>query len=253
MFKDIKVEQTRIELNAKDFTPKELSLIDIKGLSRSFLRVSFKEINDNVINALRDFIKNQYKLPMKYIEEVDYKYSACKRAPNNDKDNPDYLYIEPLNNNYPCYIRYIPINQALPLDTNIIIDIDETKMPDLVPNYYFFRSNSLQTDPKIEETIKKIKPNSIYTKPWLQSVHIGSLDIDSKLFYKGKVAMINTDNSCSFTLFGFHRDDEHKYFEVFTYDCYNVVPKEIFEMMLKQPGINSDCKSFCEAVLSKTK
>lgn len=254
MFKNIKVEQSRMDLNPKDFTAKELSLIDVKGLSRSFLTVRFDKIDDSTIAALRDFIKNQYKLPMKYIEMEDYKYISRKRD-NSDVvkkgDAPDYLYIEPLNNNYPCYIRYIPINQALPLDTIIIIDIDELKMKDLKPNYYFFRSNSMKTDDNIEEVIKKAKPKSICTKPWLENVHIGSLDIDSKLFYKGRVTMMNPNKCCSFTLFGFKRNDDEKYFKIFTYDCYNVTPKEIFEMMLEQPGIGNECKEFCKEVISK--
>ena len=252
MFKDIKVETSRIELKASDFSKEDLELLDIEGLSRSFVTIQFKEINDQVIFALRDFIRNQYKLPMKYIECVNFQYQSVKRKPIKDKSGKmlDYLYIEPLNNNYPSYIRYIPINQALPLDTSILINIDETKMPNLEPNYYFLRSNSMITDKNIEDIIKKSKPSSKYLKPWLNNVHIGSLDIDSKLLFKGKVSLNNPEVCNSLTLFGFNRDDDNKLFRIFVYDCYNVTPKEIFEMMSKA-NVCKECKEFCEAVVSK--
>jgi hypothetical protein len=251
MFKGLKVELSEIKLDKSKFTPKELSLIDIEGLSRHVLTVHFEDINENAILAMRDFIRNQYKIPMKYITCEYYQYVACKREFKENKEAPslpDYLYIEPLNNNYQSYIMYIPVNQSIPLDTSVIINIDETQMKDLKPNYYFFRSNDIQTSKDIESQILKANPQSIYKRPWLNNVHIGSLDIDSKLTFKGKVALSNVDVCNSLTLFGFNRDDDNKLFRIYTFDCFNVTPKNIFELMLKQP-VGDECKEFCKAVL----
>lgn len=250
----LKVTHEQINLDKSKFDKKELSLIDIEGLSRHELTVHFKEVDDDVILALRDFIRNQYKIPMKYIKCEHFQYVATKRdMMKSDEDGDyDYMYIEPLNNNYPLYIGYIPVNQSLPLDTSATLNINMHRMADLEPDYYFLRSNSIVAKDGIEDVIKKENKDSIYLKPWLQNVHIGSLDIDSKLIFKGKVAMTNTEVCNSMTLFGFNRDDDNKLFRIFTFNCYNILPKNIFEMMLKQP-VNDQCKEFCEAVLKQCK
>ena len=250
MFKGIKVEKSQLNLEKSKFTKKELSLIDIEGLSRNIVTIHFKDINEKTCIALRDFIRNQYKIPMKFIECDFFQYVACKRDIKDESEGiQDYLYIEPLNNNYAAYIRYIPVNQSIPLDTHVLINIDETESQNKA-DYYFFRSNELETAKDIEEQIKKANPNSIYTKPWLNNVHIGSLDVNSKLTFKGKIALSNVDICNSLTMFGFNRDDDNKLFRVYTFNCFNVTPKNIFEMMLNQP-IGEECKEFCKEVLKQ--
>jgi len=267
MFKNIKVELSRIEVNPKDFNKKELTLIDCKGMSRTFLTITFDKFDDTTIEAVHGIIRNQYKLPMKWIECDEFSYKARKRDAKiafkdtidkmtdefakNKLKRCDYLYIEPLNNDYMRYIKYIPINQAIPLDTQFIIDINEDNIPTYKPGFYFFRSNSLKTDENIEQIIKKEKPSSHHLKPFLENVHIGSLDIDSKLLFKGRVALVNPDMCQSMTLFGFKRNDDLKYFKIFTYDCYNVRPVEIFEMMLKLPNLCKESQELCKAVIAK--
>lgn len=257
MFKDIKVTQRTLKPDLSKFTKDELKMLDDTGISRHIIDITIDKYDDDTYKALRDIINNQYKLPMKYIDCVFYRYAAYKRnniiknedEKGNTNNNKDVLIIEPLNNNYEEYIRYIPINQSLPLDTNIVIDIDTSKYE---PNYYYFTSNTMKTDDNIEDIIKKERPDSITLKPWLDHAHIGSLDIDSKLTFKGRVRMVNQDIFNSFCLFNFRRDDEKHYFTIYTFDCFNITPKDILELMLKQ-NVTDQCKAFCKAVLSKLK
>lgn len=240
--------------NPKDFTAKELSLFDVEAFTRHFLTINWKKVTENEEQIMHDIIRHQYYLPMKCIECVNYVYRSCKRyhakITNDENENEDYLYIEPINNNYPIYIKYIPINQSLPLDTNCVIDIDmeKSKTPQ---NYYFLKSSSIKTDDNIESVILKENPKSVFKRPWPHSIHIGSLDIDSKLFFKGKVAYVNTEVCNSLTLFGFRRDDDNNVFTIFTYDCFNITPKTIFELLLTLPDIKPATKQFCNDIIKK--
>ena len=251
MFKDIKVKLEFMSPDRKRFSPKELKLIDIEALSRHTMTITIPKYDKDTYTVLREIVANQFKLPMKYIECVDYRYCAKKHEMKNEQVDA-YLYIEPLNNDYPSYIRYIPINQSLPLDTNIVIDVDTEKLG-LPPNFYYIWSNNMQTDANIEQIIKKENPKSIFTRPWCNCCHIGSIDINSKFYYKGKVSLVNTDVFDSMSLFAFKRNDEKHYFKILTYDCYNVTPVDIIEKMLKQPGISEPTKEFCKEILKQCK
>ena len=249
MFKGIKVTTRHVVPNKEKFNEKELTLYDIEGNSRWFLEVEIPEYNPNIKLAIKEIINNQYKLPAKYIECVDYRYCSKKYEVKNN-NIVGYLYIEPLNKNYPNYIRYMPINQSLPLNTSVILDIDTEKLG-LEPNFYGIWSNNLQTDSDIANIIKKENPKSITLQPWPLCYDIGSIDIDSKIYYKGKVSYVNNEMCNSISLFGFKRNDNKHYFKIFTYDCFNITPANILELMTKQPGISKETIDFCNYILAK--
>ena len=68
-----------------------------------------------------------------------------------------------------------------------------------------------------------------------------------------EVQYVDTEIIKSFSLFGFNRSDERKEFTIWTYNCFNVEPKEILELMLKQPKLESTTPKILQEIISKCK
>lgn len=242
-----------------DFTKEELGLIDIDGLQRTFLKIGFKQLTNDEYFFMRDIAFNQYRLPMKYLKPIPNSFSYVSQKSQisgKEKDiNNAGVVIEPLNADFFNLISYTPINQALPIGTMVTIDV-ETEfncVGDKQPERMFIWSNNLKTDDDIESKIKKEKPNSTRTKPWIECCHYGAIDIGSKLIAKYEVENVDIDIIRSFSLYGFSRNDDKKEFTIWTFNYFNVSPMEILTMMKKQSGLNDKTPKIIDEILSKCK
>lgn len=178
------------------------------------------------INFARNQIfKNQYKLPMKYLMPEEGVYLAQK-SPLMDKSmdirNAARI-IEPINIGFNEYIKYIPINQDIPLGTTYTI---RCKVPYNSQTRYFFMSNQLKCTDDIKSILKK---GEYDFDPY---IHIGTLDIGSEYTARFVVSEVNLNLYDSFTLFTFNVEDDS--FSIITYDFMNVDTKKILEEVLKK-------------------
>lgn len=177
------------------------------------------------INFARNQIfKYQYKLPMKYLMPEEGVYLSQK-SPLMDKSmnirNAARI-IEPINIGFNEYIKYIPINQDLPLGTTYTI---QCRVPYNSQTRYFFMSNQLKCS---EDVTKLLKKGEYDFDPY---IHIGTLDIGSEYTARFVVSDVNLKLYDSFTLFTFTVDDDK--FSIITYDFMNVGTKKILEEVLK--------------------
>ena len=255
-----KVETYTNGPKASDFTKEELKLIDIDGLQRNYLKITFKSLTDDVYFALRDIARSQYALPVKYLHPVPNSFSYVSQKSQiygKEKDIKNAgITIEPLNNDIANVISYTPINQSLPLNTVITIDVatDFDTTPDgKEPERKFIWSNNLQTSSDIESKIKKENPNSIYTKPWIGCCHYSSIDVGSRITGKFEVNMVDTEIVKSFSLFGFNRCDERKELIIWVYKCFNLMPVDVLKLIKKQDTTIDSSKKIIEEMISKVK
>lgn len=235
-----KVETYTTGPKESDFNEDELKLIDIDGLQRNYLKISIKSYTDELYFALRDIAKCQYLLPIKYLRPIpgSYSYVAQKsQIFGKEKDIKNAgVTIEPLNPDIFNVISYTPINQSLPLGTVVTIDVGvpyDTLPNGEEPERKFIWSNNLKTVDDVEAKIKAENKNSIRVKPWIECCHYCSIDIGSRLTAKYEVDYVDTNIAKSFSLFGFSRCDTANEFTIWTYKCFNIVPKDILMLIKK--------------------
>lgn len=241
------------------YTDEERFLLDAEGVSKHYVKLTIKDITDEYIAAVRDFAKHQYKLPMKFLKPIHeaYSYVAQKSQIVGDEHDPKNasVTIEPLNPNFPIMISYTPINQSLPLGT--IVTIHESIPYDWNPGdppleRRFLWSRNLKTDDNITDVIKRANPNSINLNPWIMSNHYGSIDIGSTIDAKFEVSEVDPNIYESFAMFRFNRCDDKKEFVIYTYDCYNVTPKDVCALMSKTYGKRCpEMKKFCDEIVER--
>jgi hypothetical protein len=223
----------------KDFTEEEQKRIDFEGLRRYFIKVSVKEINHEFYEAFKYLVKIQYKLPMKYLKPVRELCSYISQKSMLFENEHDIrnasITIEPSHANFfNMIIPHLPINQALPLETVFTINVKIPFLNDrngLCPVSKFIWSNNLKTKQNINEIIEKEKPKSSYSKPFLENVHFGAIDIGSELKGKFVVSFIDLELMQSYSLFGFRRSDEQNEFVIWIYNYYNVSMPELLDMI----------------------
>lgn len=243
-----------------DFTKEELKLIDIDGLQRNYLKITFKELTDDVYFALRDMTRCQYALPVKYLHPVPNSFSYVSQksqifGKERDIKNAG-ITIEPLNNDIANVISYTPINQSLPLGTIVTIDVStdfDISEDGKEPERKFIWSNNLQTSSDIEDKIKKENPKSITSKPWIQCCHYSSIDIGSRITGKFEVSNVNTEIAKSFSLYGFGRCDVKKEFTIWVYKCFNLMPIDILKMMKSASTTDESSKKIIDEIIAKIK
>ena len=244
---------------AKDFTAKELKHIDIEGLQRTYLTITWTKLSDEVYFAMRDFAASQYQLPIKYLKPIPNSYSYVSQKSQISGKEKDLknasTTIEPLNADFFNMISYTPINQSMPIGTMVTIDV-KTEFDSIngqEPERKFIWSNNLQTDHDIEQKIKAEKPKSTRTKPWIQCCHYGAIDIGSRLTAKFEVQYVDTEVIHSFSLFGFSRSDERKEFTIWTYNCFNTSPIEVLQLIRKHPKIEKETQLIIDEIIKKNK
>lgn len=228
---NIKVKTEQIKPIKEMFTKEELKYFCIDTNIRTKTTFTYKQPKEDSkeeyeINFARNQIfKNQYKIPMKYLQPEENLYLAQK-SPLMDKSNNiknASRIIEPINIGFADFIKYIPINQKLPLNTTYVINC---KVPYESNTRYFFMSNQL----KCTEDVSKLLGKNKYD--FDPNIHIGTLDIGSE--YKGRfiVSEVNLDLFDSFSLFNFEFTDNS--FSIITYDFMEVDIKFILKEVLKR-------------------
>jgi len=224
-------------LDSKLFTKKQLTMIDLHGLGRTYITIKVKEINENYYEILMNLMKLQYKLDMKFLKPIiDVCRYISQKTPliGNDKDISNAsIVIEPLHGNiFNTIIPYTPVNQSLKVGTVVNLNA-ETEFTGPKSTRKFLWSNNLETHEKVPEN------------PWLKCVHYGTIDIGSKFTGKFIVSEVDTEIQQSFSLFGFRRDDSKKYITLWIYNCYNVTPKELMTKIMdknKDPALDKYIK-----------
>lgn len=242
------------------FTKDELKIFDADGFTRTYMKATASAVSDEYQDGIRDMLKLQYKLPVKYLKlsPGSYSYISQKsQIQGKEKDIKNAsVTIEPLNCDYANLIQYTPINQSMPIGT--VVTIDESIPFETLPNgeepeRMFIWSSNLKTDDGIESKIKSANPNSIRTKPWIECCHYGAIDVGSRISAKYVVSNVDTSIIKSFPLFGFRRSDEHKEFIIWTFKCYNITPKDILLMMKDHKDIGPAGKKLIAELLEKYK
>ena len=253
-----KVEKYSFGPKESDFTKDELKLIDIDGLQRNYLKITFKQLTDDVYFTLRDITKCQYLLPIKYLHPIPGSFSYISQKSQiygKEKDIKNAsVTIEPLNPDIFNLISYTPINQSLPIGTIVTVDVS---IPfDVLPNgeepeRKFLWSRNLKTSSDIESKIKTENPKSITTKPWIDKCHYCSIDIGSRITAKYEVSLVDTDIVKSFSLFGFSRCDTTKEFTIWVYKCFNIMPTDVLTLIKNMKCVDKNSKTIIDEILTK--
>ena len=176
-----------------------------------------------IMFARNQIFRHQYKIPMKTLMPEPGNTYICQKAPFSDKSNDiknAAKIIEPLNIGFDEYIRYIPINQNLDIDTTFVINVS---VPYNSKTRFRFKSNQL-----VCKDLKEV--------PFDQNIDIGTLDIGSQYTGKFKVKDVNLNIYDSYTLFSFDITDDDKDnlgFDILTYEFMNVDVKYIFKEIIK--------------------
>lgn len=242
----------------KRISPKDQKRIDLDGLKRAYLTISWSKISDEVYDTICDIAANQYALPMKYMKPIpnSYSYIAQKsQISGKEKDIKNaYIVIEPLNADFFNKISITPINQSLPLGTVITIDasVPFDSEDGKSPERKFIWSNNLCIESDIKSKIQKENPHSLTTEPFCKCVHYGAIDIGSRITAKYEVSVVDTDIIKSFSMFGFARDDDKKIFTIWTYKCYNITPLTILELLKKQPKLKPTTINIIDEIIKKS-
>lgn len=241
------------------FKPEELAIFDADGFTRTFLTVKFGEVNDAVYDGMVSITRLQYALPIRYLKPVEGTFSYISQksytAPGTDIRNASIV-IEPLNASFAEMIPYTPINQSIPLDTPVTIDVSvpyETLPDGSEPDRRFIWSSNLKTDSNIEKIIKDANPKSIRTKPWQECVHYGAIDIGSRLECKFIVSMTDPNISRSYNVYGFRFDHEEKTLVIWTFKCFNLTPVDVLGMIKKHERCSPASSKLIDAILAKVK
>lgn len=241
------------------FTADELSIFDADGFTRTFLTIKFAEMTDAIYDGMKSISRLQYAIPIKYLKPVDGTYSYISQKAYSSVDNDianASIVIEPLNNSYAETIPYTPINQHLPLNTPVTINVSvpfDTLPDGNEPDRQFIWSNNLQTSANIEDIIKKEYPASIRTKPWQECVHYGSIDVGSKMECKFLVAMSDANVTRSFTTYGFKFDHDEKELVIWVFKCFNLTPMEVLTNIKNNEKCCDESKRLIDAILEKVK
>lgn len=243
---------------SSDFSEAELKLIDIDGLQRNYLKITFKSLTDEVYFTLRDIAMLQYALPVKYLKNVPTSYSyVAQKSQMHGKDRDiknASVTIEPLNPDIVNVIAYTPINQSLPIGTVVTIDVEipfDVNAKGEEPERRFIWSRNLKTVDDVESKIKELNPSSITTKPWIDCCHYCAIDVGSKLTAKYEVEYVDTEIVKSFALFGFSRCDDKKEFTIWVYKCYNLLPIDVLKMLAKNDRVLESSRKVIEEIITK--
>jgi hypothetical protein len=226
--KDVKLYHRK--LDPVEFNPELLEFIDLEGLSRRFLKVNISEFDDDWYNIWRFIPKIQYKLKMKYLKPISDSYSYVSQKSlivGEDKNIKNAsITIEPLNNDFLHLIAYTPIDQKIPLQTTVTLNVKNPYegTENQLPSRKFIWSRNLQF-PDVRSNV-----TGLAEKPCCL-VHYGAIDIGSEIFAKFEVSEVNTNIFGSFTLFTFAISAEKKEIWIKLYDCYNVSMVELLTLM----------------------
>lgn len=226
--------------------------VDVDALTRWYLKINHNvdKLSDKLIDDINSIILCKNKLKVKYLKpfpELCSYVSQKSRIFGETEAKQDILnasvIIEPLHNDmFNMVIPHIPINQSLPIGTQAVINAETPfKGPD--SQRHLICSNSLKIDGDIKDVILKEKNNSIFVRPWPNFTHIGSIDLGSAIKGKFAVEEIDVNIHNSFQIYTFRREADDKYFELGMYACYNMLPEDLLDVLIKELPDNEYLKS----------
>jgi len=197
---------------SKDFTKEELQYIDIERMSETITSFTFNTMNELEYETIAAILKQQYNLPVKYLEP-DYdncSYIAQKSLlPSSDSKITDaYISIEPLNQNIFKQISYTPINQNLEIGT--IVTLHES-----IPFSSTCRKLLTSASLKCEKMLCN------------RSIPYSSIDIGSEI--TGKFIVKTSTLRASMSLYRFRRPQDNV-IEFVTADYLNIDINSILKM-----------------------
>ena len=267
----IKYSSKRLTIDKSIFTEDDYKYIDPDMLSQTHYRFEFPTnkpdengdiMSNDMYIALANILKLQYLLPVKYfkVNEQSFSYIAQKSniIGSNKAIENAAVQIEPLNGNFCKQVRYVHINQAIPIGTTFYIhtEIPYRSEGDAPPiTRKLLTSASIKTeesdlDKKIIEEAKKMGINNPSIALFNKRIAFGALDIGSRLDMKMTVDY--TDIHESLTLFRFHAPDVN-IIEFIVYDHWNVDIKYILRLMKedKRLSISEHEREFLNKLLDR--
>ena len=250
--KNDKYSITTVVPNTSAMNEKQKKRVDINGLSRWRFRINNKKLDikydeDTLCDYLNEIVMHQNQMPMRRLEpnqKLCSYISQKSRIQEKDQDiRSASVIIEPLNEDiFNMIIPHIPINQYLPINSNVMIKAYVPFMGAESKRKYIWSSNLQATEDSIAQ-IKKENPQSICTEPFLSKCHIGSIDLGSEITGKFVVADVDTTLHKSYQLFSFERDADDGYFELSMYYAYNISPKDLISRLEKRLPKNEYVKT----------
>lgn len=244
------------------FTPAELKYFDVDANIRTVTTFEFDALESKnpalyvrLRKCMAAILKMQTKLPMVALQPdiADCKY-VSQKTPTSGADvdvEKASIVIEPINPGFFEFIKYIPINQKIPLETIYVIDLS---VPFTANRRYAFKSNCIKPLIDVAEAIKssmKSTPTAIQTKDMNKHIHIGVLDIGSHLV--GKFVVRNVDLSIYDSYSLFRAAIRQNSIVFWVYDHINVDMKELLEMISNNVQCLQDSKAVGEETISDVK
>ena len=248
IIKNIQLIETHI--NKEALTKEQQDLLDFEQLKRFFIIINWKDnVDEQVENFIRDLLKINYSLPVKYLKCISFSY-VCQKSNKSEKSddiNSAGVLIEPLNNDFEKYITQIPISQKIKLGTKFLLN-KKISYDESYKNRKFLWSNNLECIDKNEKHLV------------LRNCHIGAMEIGSEIKAKFTVDTLNhlKDNS-TVRLFGFRRHPNDKQFIIEHWNFWDYTSLELLNKILEfvkndyeEPKINhNDANDYGANILYK--
>ena len=234
----------------KDFSEEELKLIDIDNLIETVYDVDFgRKLSDEDYIGIAEMLKLETKLPLKYLKPIQNACIYVAQKAKLDEGETDIekaaVVIEPLNPDWANgQIRFLPINQSIPLDTIFTI----SKSIPFDGNFEWVMSSDIKCTKDLKELILKENPKATHFNLTNQKVYLFGQDIGSKIEGKFKVSMTD-DIFDNLRLFRFKRYEDNK-LKFFIYDFLEITLNDIMDKMI-QKTTSKECKRICEEIKSK--
>jgi hypothetical protein len=267
----IRFSSKNIKIDKSIFSKEDYNYIDPDMLSETHYRFEFPTnkpdengdiMSNDMYIALANILKLQYLLPVKYFKVNEQTFSYVAQKSNIIGENKGIenaaVQIEPLNGNFCKQVRYVHINQAIPVGTTFYIHTEipyraegeSTPVARKLLTSASIKTEETDLDKKILEEAKKMGIDKPSTALFNRRIAFGALDIGSRLDMKMEVDY--TDIHESLTLFRFHAPDVN-ILEFIVYDHWNVDIKYILRLMKedKRLDISEHERKFLNDLLDK--
>lgn len=233
----------------KDFSKEELETLDIENLQETIYEVTFDKLTDEDYIGIADLLKLETKLPMKYLKPIQSScvYVAQKaRVSSSLEQTVDNspVQIEPMNPDWANgQIRFLPINQSIPLDTIFTI----SKQIPFDGEFQWVMSSDIVATKPLKELILQENPNAKHFVLTNRKVYLFGQDIGSRLEGKFKVSMTD-DIFDSMRLFRFKRPKDN-IIQFIMYDFLDIDLKYVLELCQKSIHATEHSKSIVKNIL----
>lgn len=232
---NIKISVEHNKVNYKKFTEEQLQYLDYERMNETITKIEFPTVKQVGNDIMEDkyykyialFLKQQYKLPVKYLKpDIDScSYISQKSIIiGNTKNITDAsITIEPLNQNVFKQISYTPINQAFDIGTVISLheNIPYINEDCTTPSRKLLTSASLVCSQYPKDTFKHNDKEykTEYKGLCNRCIPYTAIDIGSEII--GKFIISTTDLRESMAIYKFRRPADN-IIEIVTPDYINV-------------------------------